>query len=151
MAEVVCSGTICIFFQVCATDTSQVNFGFYLPWSGRRLRYIFTPKVFLTLKVMIEENVPERAQDIGAYFKEQLATLKERHDYIIDIRGMGLLIGMELSCKGAPVVTACLNKGFVINCIQERVLRFLPPLKIERKMIDALVVCLDTVLTEMKL
>jgi acetylornithine aminotransferase len=104
-----------------------------------------------TLKVMIEENVPERAQEMGAYFKEQLAILKERHDYIVDIRGMGLLIGMELSCKGAPVVTACLNKGFVINCIQERVLRFLPPLKVERKMIDALVVCLDTVLTEMKL
>jgi acetylornithine/succinyldiaminopimelate/putrescine aminotransferase len=100
---------------------------------------------------MIEENVPERAQEMGAYFKEQLAILKERHDYIVDIRGMGLLIGMELSCKGAPVVTACLNKGFVINCIQERVLRFLPPLKVERKMIDALVVCLDTVLTEMKL
>jgi len=111
---------------------------------------IVTAAALETLKIMIEENVPERAQEMGAYFKERLTLLKERHDCIIDIRGMGLLIGMKLTCLGAPIVTACLNKGFVINCIQERVLRFVPPLKVERKMIDALVACLDTVLAEMK-
>jgi acetylornithine/N-succinyldiaminopimelate aminotransferase len=101
-----------------------------------------------TLKIMVEDNVPVKAAQMGTYLKEQLLLLKKRHGCIVDIRGMGLLIGMELTCAGAPIVTACLDKGFVINCIQERVLRFIPPLVVDSKMIDALVACLDSVLTE---
>lgn len=112
---------------------------------------IVTAAALETLKIMVEDNVPAKAAEMGAYLKERLVLLKGRHDCIMDIRGMGLLIGMELTCAGAPIVTACLDKGFVINCIQERVLRFIPPLVVDRKMIDALVACLDTVLTDMNL
>ena len=112
---------------------------------------IVTAAAYETLKIMVEDKVPAKAAEMGAYLKEQLVLLNGRHRCIVDIRGMGLLIGMELTCEGAPVVTACLNKGFIINCIQERVLRFIPPLVVDRKMIDALVACLDSVLTEMNL
>jgi acetylornithine/N-succinyldiaminopimelate aminotransferase len=110
---------------------------------------VVTAAALETLKIMIEEKVAENAAKTGDYFVKQLHTLKERHAVIKEIRGMGLLIGMELSVKGAPIVTACLQNGFVINCIQEQVLRFIPPLIITREMIDALVVCLDNIFTNL--
>ena len=64
----------------------------------------------------------------------------------MDVRGRGLLLGMRLSCPGAPLVQGCLEAGFLINCIQERILRFIPPLIISREAIDALIACLDGLL-----
>jgi acetylornithine aminotransferase len=112
---------------------------------------LVTAAAFETLKIMVEDNVPANAAKMGAYLKEQLVLLKQRHGCIVDIRGMGLLVGMELTCAGAPIVAVCLDKGFVINCIQKRVLRFIPPLVVDSKMIDGLVACLDSVLTDMNL
>jgi acetylornithine aminotransferase len=79
---------------------------------------------------------------------QQLRQLKARHDCIADVRGMGLLVGMKLTREGAPIVKRCLQKGFLINCIQERILRFIPPLTIAEKEIDALIACLDELLEE---
>ena len=59
---------------------------------------------------------------------------------------MGLLLGMMLNTEGEPVVKSCMEKGFLINCIQGNILRFVPPLIIEKEDIDALVACLDHVL-----
>ena len=59
---------------------------------------------------------------------------------------MGLLLGMKLNIKGESVVNACMAKGFLINCVQEDILRFIPPLIIQKAEIDALIVCLDEVL-----
>jgi acetylornithine/N-succinyldiaminopimelate aminotransferase len=112
---------------------------------------LVTAAAYETLKIMVEDNVPANAAKMGAYLKEQLVLLKQRHGCIVDIRGMGLLVGMELTCAGAPIVAVCLDKGFVINCIQKRVLRFIPPLVVDSKMIDGLVACLDSVLTDMNL
>jgi acetylornithine aminotransferase len=61
----------------------------------------------------------------------------------VDVRGLGLLLGMKLKMEGAPIVNLCLEKGFMINCIQENILRFIPPLTIGKKEIDSLVDCLD--------
>jgi len=99
-----------------------------------------------TVRTLEEEKLVARCSDVGAYFKSMLRTLKQRHKLVTDVRGMGLLLGMELSVEGAPVVEACMKKGFLINCIQERVLRFAPPLIISREEIDALIRCLDEVL-----
>ncbi|MCF8081044.1 MAG: acetylornithine transaminase [Desulfobacterales bacterium] len=99
-----------------------------------------------TVRTLEEENIVARCADVGAYFKSLLTTLKERRKLVTDVRGMGLLLAMELSVEGAPVVDACMKKGFLINCIQERVLRFVPPLIISREEIDALINCLDDVL-----
>lgn len=112
---------------------------------------IMSAAALTTINVMLEEKLPQKAAETGSYFRQQLHSLNAHHDCIADIRGMGLLIGMELTCEGGPVVAACLEKGFVINCIQDRILRFIPPLTVEREMIDALVACLDTVFTEMNL
>lgn len=89
------------------------------------------------------EGLVARAAATGAYFKQQLLGLKSAHDTVVDVRGLGLLIAMELDIVGAPVVEACMAGGFLINCIQERILRFVPPLSITHEQIDRLIVCLD--------
>jgi acetylornithine/succinyldiaminopimelate/putrescine aminotransferase len=84
---------------------------------------------------------------MGAYFRKQLDWLKTRHDCIQDVRGVGLLLGVKLSVPGDPVVLACMERGFLINCIQGEVLRFVPPLAVAKEDIDALTACLDEVLS----
>ena len=97
-------------------------------------------------KVLEEENIVDRCSKIGAYFKERLLWLKSRHESVADVRGLGLLLGMKLKIKGEAVVNTCMEKGFLINCIQENILRFIPPLIIAKEEIDALMACLDEVL-----
>ncbi|MBW2192178.1 MAG: acetylornithine transaminase [Deltaproteobacteria bacterium] len=107
---------------------------------------IVTAASLETLKVLSEENIVTHCAEIGVYFKEKLLGLKERHAAVLDVRGLGLLLGMKINTAGGPVVTACMEKGFLINCVQENILRFIPPLIIGRDEIDALVECLDEVL-----
>jgi acetylornithine/N-succinyldiaminopimelate aminotransferase len=106
---------------------------------------IVTAASLQVVKVLLEENLIYHCEKMGRYFKERLLWLKSRHDFIVDIRGMGLLLGMTLKIGGDPVVKSCMEKGFLINCIQGSILRFVPPLIIEKEDIDALVECLDEI------
>ncbi len=96
-------------------------------------------------KIFTEEKIVEHCLEIGGYFKNRLLELKGRYDCVVDVRGMGLHLGMELNLEGEPVVYKCLEKGFLINCVQGNVLRFVPPLIVQKDDIDALVDCLDEV------
>ncbi|MGD8449193.1 MAG: acetylornithine transaminase [Desulfobacterales bacterium] len=98
------------------------------------------------VRVLLEENIIDHCKKIGAYFKERLSWLKNRHELIEDVRGMGLLLGMKLKIEGDQIVASCMEKGFLINCIQGNILRFIPPLIIEKEEIDALAACLDEIL-----
>jgi acetylornithine aminotransferase len=99
-----------------------------------------------TLRTLEEEKVVERCAEVGGYFLSRLRELAARHPVVVDARGMGLLLGLALSVDGGPVVDACREKGFLINCIQDRVLRFAPPLIVAREEIDALIGVLDEIL-----
>lgn len=107
---------------------------------------IITAASVQVVKVLLEENIIHHCEEMGAYFKERLLGLKHKHGSIVDVRGMGLLLGMKLDREGDTVVNACMEKGFLINCIQGNILRFIPPLIVEKEEIDALVMCLDEVL-----
>jgi len=98
------------------------------------------------IKVLLEENIIRHCEEMGAYFKEKLSGLKAGHESIVDVRGMGLLLGMKLNIEGDAIVNSCMEKGFLINCIQGNILRFIPPLIIEKEEIDALIACLDELL-----
>jgi acetylornithine aminotransferase len=87
-----------------------------------------------------------QAASTGAYFREQLLGLQSRHASVTEIRGVGLLLGMEVSRDGEAIVRACMDRGYLINCIQGSILRFVPPLIISRAEIDGLVACLDLLL-----
>jgi acetylornithine aminotransferase len=100
------------------------------------------------LKVMEAENLVSRSREVGAYFRDRLEWLKGSHGVIKEVRGRGLMLGMALDISGTPIVMECMEQGFVINCIQDNVLRFVPPLIITREEIDALIDCLDGILGE---
>jgi acetylornithine/N-succinyldiaminopimelate aminotransferase len=95
------------------------------------------------VKILIEENIIDYGRKIGEYFKQRLFWLKDRHESIIDVRGIGLLLGMKIKIDGGKVVKACMDRGFLINCIQGNILRFIPPLIIGKEEIDSLTACLD--------
>ncbi|MBU4101396.1 MAG: aspartate aminotransferase family protein [Proteobacteria bacterium] len=95
------------------------------------------------VKILIEENIIDYGRKIGEYFKQRLFWLKDRHKSIVDVRGIGLLLGMKIKIDGDKIVKACMEKGFLINCIQGNILRFIPPLIIGKEEIDSLVACMD--------
>lgn len=76
----------------------------------------------------------------------ELNRLKKKHSVIRDVRGKGLIIGMELTIPGAEIVNKCLEQGVLINCVHNNVLRFLPPLIVTNDEVDRVVALLDEVL-----
>ena len=109
---------------------------------------IVTAAALEVCKMLVEDKVIENGRAAGVYFKEKLNELKAHHPIIEDVRGLGLLLGMKLKIDGRPLVNQCMENGFLINCIQEKILRFIPPLIISTAEIDQLVKCLDQVLTQ---
>jgi len=99
-------------------------------------------------KTLLAGGVIEQGRETAEYFRQKLLELKQRHDAVADVRGLGMLLGMRLKFKGESVVAQCMQRGFFINCIQEDILRFVPPLIITKEEIDALVVCLDELLRQ---
>lgn len=109
---------------------------------------IVTAASLEVLKVFGEEKIVDHCRNVGEYFKERLLELKKRHKVIEDVRGLGLLLGMKLKKEGETIVTRCLERGFLINCIQDNILRFIPPLIIQKDEIDSLITCLDEVMAD---
>jgi len=98
------------------------------------------------LQSLLEDGWIDNCREMGEYFKGRLEELGKKYDFIKDVRGQGLILGMELDRVGGPIVGACMEKGFLINCAQERVLRFLPPFIVGKKEIDLLIGTLDEIL-----
>ena len=109
---------------------------------------LITAGALSVVQTIEKEGIVAQAAETGKYFRTQLEALQERHTVIEAVRGQGLLLGLKLNGEGAPIVDQCLARGFVINCIQGNVLRFAPPLIIGVHEIDALIQCLDEILTE---
>ncbi|MDL1970643.1 MAG: acetylornithine transaminase [Candidatus Desulfofervidaceae bacterium] len=105
----------------------------------------------VVMKILTQTDLLDYTRQLSVFFKEKLEELKDKHkDIIKEVRIRGLMIGVELHQKAAPIVENCLKRGFLINAVQEKVLRFLPPLIIDRGTIEAFIDTLDTVLGELK-
>ena len=87
-------------------------------------------------------------EDTGVYFRDALLALKSRHKAIVDVRGQGLMLAMELKSadQAKSIVNAALSRGYVINRTHDIVLRFLPPYIIARAHVDGMVAALDDLL-----
>jgi acetylornithine/N-succinyldiaminopimelate aminotransferase len=107
---------------------------------------LVTAAALEVVQTFSRENIIDHCLETGNYFKDRLIWLKNRHDSVEDVRGMGLLLGMKINKQGASVVNACMEKGYLINCVQDNILRFIPPLIIQKRDIDELVDCLDGIL-----
>jgi acetylornithine/succinyldiaminopimelate/putrescine aminotransferase len=93
---------------------------------------------------LIEDNIIIPAvEQLGLHFLQGLEKLKGKYSFVKDVRGKGLLIGMELDFPGKDIVTACIKEGLLINCTMDTVLRFMPPLIITEEEIDRLLETLD--------
>jgi acetylornithine/N-succinyldiaminopimelate aminotransferase len=99
-----------------------------------------------TIEVMTEEGIIDHGARIGLYLLEKLRELKRRHSCIKDIRGRGLIIGIELDKEVAGVINGCIGEGILIGSAGTHVLRFLPPLIVEQSDVDRLITTLDRVL-----
>ena len=100
------------------------------------------------LKAMQKEKILKNCQSMGAYLLEKLNSLKTAYPVIKEIRGMGLMLGIELSIEGKQIVQKCLEQGLLINCTHDKVLRLMPALNITKNEIDKAVKILDSVLKE---
>lgn len=105
-----------------------------------------------TLEVLLEDGfILDQCNRMSVYFIERLGGLKEQFpDLIKEIRGKGLLIGMELATEGDAIVRACLEKGFLINCTAGNVLRFIPPLIVQKRDIDQLIDALQGIFSRLQ-
>lgn len=101
-------------------------------------------RIALEFLDVLEEILP-RIRETGAYFDKRLNELVDKYNFVSEVRGRGLMRGLNLTVPGKQVVPAMKEKGFLINCTAGTVLRFLPPYVIEPGHIDQLITALDEI------
>jgi len=91
------------------------------------------------LKTILEEGVLDNCRKSGEYLAQRLEGLKKEFSFIKEVRGKGLIIGMELEAPGPEIVKESLSKGLLINCVGEKILRFIPALTVTKEEIDEMI------------
>lgn len=133
--------------------------GFAVP---ERLAHVFKPgdhggtfggnplacaAVYATLTTIKSEGLVDKVAEKGEYFKNELRKLQEKYpDKVTDVRGCGLMLGMEVAGEGKPIVESCLANNVIVNCTAGNVIRIVPPLIISWEEIDIVVAALDKAL-----
>lgn len=97
------------------------------------------------LRVLLEGRVLDQARRMGDYLSKGLSECKDRHHMVRDVRGLGLLQGIEVEMDAKMVVGDCLKRGILINATGDHVLRFVPPLIITQAEIDRLIEVLSQI------
>jgi acetylornithine/LysW-gamma-L-lysine aminotransferase len=100
------------------------------------------------IEALVEEKLADKAAVNGEYFKLKLEALKSKHKIVKEVRGLGLMLGMELRYDVLNVILKSLEKGVLVLDAGRTVVRLLPPLIIEKAQIDKAIEVLDTVLGE---
>ena len=98
------------------------------------------------LKAIYAEKMMKNAKAQGAYLVAELSELKSKYDIIKEVRGQGLMIGVELTIDGAAIFKECFSQGLIINCTQGNVLRIMPALNVTRRQINKAIHILDAVM-----
>ncbi len=98
------------------------------------------------LEILERPGFLEHVREVGAYFRAQLEALHSEFEVIEQVRGEGLMLAAQLRVPCKNVVRQALEAGVIFNCTQEKVLRFLPPLIIERRHVDELIAVLKPIL-----
>jgi acetylornithine aminotransferase/acetylornithine/N-succinyldiaminopimelate aminotransferase len=103
------------------------------------------------IDTMKQSNTLAHVREVGGYFKQQLESLRQRHDCVTEVRGMGLMLGLELDSAdlATRAASGMMARHIIINRTSETVLRFLPPYILERKHVDTAIAALDEILTSL--
>ena len=110
---------------------------------------LVTAAAVAAVRAVLEEGLLNRAEEMGEYLVGELERLKEKYSFITDVRGIGLMVGMELSAPAGEIVLKGLERGVLLNVAQDRVLRFVPPLVVTKQEVNAMIAVLDGILKEM--
>jgi predicted acetylornithine/succinylornithine family transaminase len=102
------------------------------------------------LEQLTDKGLLEQVKATGAYFERQLRTLALAHPIVVEVRGAGLMRGMELRVDAAPVIDLAREQGLLVNRTAEKVVRMLPPLTIATSEIDKAIEILDGVLANVE-
>lgn len=97
-----------------------------------------------------QDKLLDNAVKMGEYAKQKLMQLKQKHPIIDSVRGIGLMIGVQLTGPGGKIVDKCLEKGLRINCTNNTVLRFMPAMIVTEEQIDEAINILDSAMDEAK-
>ena len=97
------------------------------------------------LAVLEKEKVLKNVRKTGEYFRRRLLELASKYPFIREVRGRGLMLALDLTIPSRPFVQLAMDRGFIINNTHDTVLRFLPPLIVEKKHVDALCKALDEI------
>ncbi len=100
------------------------------------------------IDVLLEEKLTEKAAVNGEYFKLKLEEVQRKHKLVKEVRGLGLMLGIELKCEVLTAITKAMQKGVLVLNAGRTVIRFLPPLVIKKEEIDKAVKVLDDILEE---
>lgn len=98
------------------------------------------------MQTINQDTLLDNCRAMGGYLTEQLEQLKARYSFIKQVRGRGLIIGVELDIEAGPLVVKAMDHGLLMNCTIGKVLRFVPPLIVSRAEIDEAMTILDQVL-----
>ncbi len=102
-------------------------------------------------KAIQKYKMLSNTKTMGTYLMEQLQQLKQKFDCIKEVRGLGLMIGVELNIEGKGIVEECFQNGLLINCTQDRVLRIMPALNVTKKQINRAVIILERAMQKITL
>jgi acetylornithine/N-succinyldiaminopimelate aminotransferase len=102
-----------------------------------------------TVRTIFAEGILENTIEMGEYLMGQLEQLKKKFPMIVEVRGIGLMIGMELSVPAGEIVARALAQGLLLNVAQDTVLRFVPPLIVTSVEIDEMLHILEGILAEL--
>src|ERR1019366_7934120 len=103
------------------------------------------------IDTMKQAGTLAHVREVGSYFKQQLEWLRQRHACVTEVRGLGLMLGLELDSVdlATKAASAMMARHIIINRTSDTVLRYLPPFILERKHVDTAIAVLDEILTSL--
>ncbi|MCF6265085.1 MAG: aspartate aminotransferase family protein [Desulfuromusa sp.] len=102
------------------------------------------------MKIYLKGSVLKNSVTMGDYLKAKLEQLQTKYTFITQVRGRGLMVGMELTIEGGEIVKTALERGLLINCTAGKILRFVPPLIVTQQEIDQMIEILDKIFSEIR-
>ncbi len=111
---------------------------------------LVTAAAVATVRTLLEDGLLNRAEEMGEYLQGELELLKKKYPVILEVRGIGLMIGMKLSIPGGDIVKKGHDRGVLLNVTHDTVLRFVPALTVTKQEVNEMIGILDGILAEIR-
>jgi acetylornithine/N-succinyldiaminopimelate aminotransferase len=99
-------------------------------------------------EVIESEGLLQKAKEMGEYAMNQLRSLRDGVNFVSEVRGVGLMVGVQLTVPGSEIAAECLRRGLYINCTHDKVLRFMPAMTVTKAQVDEAIAILRGVMVD---